>query len=116
MWYKCVLVVDVGGSGCLPGQFLCGDGKCVDRSAICNGYYDCIDAADERDCSEFHFIAHSETLNNVFELNPFTLDIALINHPIPTIIFSLLLYLIINFLICECILINVYIVYEDGTK
>ena len=64
------MVVDVGGSGCLPGQFLCGDGKCVDRSAICNGYYDCIDAADERDCSEFHFIAHSETLNNVFEFNP----------------------------------------------
>ena len=44
---------DLGPSGCLPGQFLCGDGKCVDRSAICNGVYDCIDAADERDCSEF---------------------------------------------------------------
>ena len=49
----CILIINVGSPGCLPGQFLCGDGKCVDRSAICNGYYDCIDAADERDCSEF---------------------------------------------------------------
>ena len=53
----------LGPSGCLPGQFLCGDGKCVDRSAICNGFYDCIDAADERDCSElakkcFYVFAH----------------------------------------------------------
>ena len=49
----CILVVNLGSPGCLPGLFLCGDGKCVDRSAICDGYYDCIDAADERDCSEF---------------------------------------------------------------
>ena len=53
LFMTCILVVNLGSPGCLPGQFLCGDGKCVDRRAICDGYYDCNDAADERDCSEF---------------------------------------------------------------
>ena len=38
-------------SGCYPGQFQCGDGSCVDQSRICDGRFDCVDAADERDCS-----------------------------------------------------------------
>ena len=67
----CILIINVGSPGCLPGQFLCGDGKCVDRSAICNGYYDCIDAADERDCSELqlHLKSHliTKTLTSQFE-------------------------------------------------
>ena len=46
-------LVNAGSSDCRPGQFLCGDGKCVDPNTICNGQYDCIDAADERDCGEF---------------------------------------------------------------
>ena len=57
-------IVNLGGSGCLPGQFLCGDGKCVDRDKICNGYYDCIDAADERDCSELEDISITNQHNN----------------------------------------------------
>ena len=35
---------------CRPGQFKCGDGSCVDEYKICDGEFDCIDAADERDC------------------------------------------------------------------
>ena len=36
---------------CRPGQFRCGDGRCVDESKICDGEFDCVDAADERDCA-----------------------------------------------------------------
>ena len=35
---------------CRPGQFRCGDGVCVDEDRICDGEFDCVDAADERDC------------------------------------------------------------------
>ena len=48
---------------CKPGQYQCGDGKCVDRDAICNGVYDCVDAADERDCSKL--------LSKLFSLKKF---------------------------------------------
>ena len=38
---------------CRAGQFQCGDGKCVNSEDICDGKYDCVDAADERDCSKY---------------------------------------------------------------
>ena len=41
-------------TGCRAGQFRCGNGACVDRDRICNGEYDCVDAADERDCSKLN--------------------------------------------------------------
>ena len=31
-------------------MFKCGDGRCVKPAKICDGKFDCIDAADERDC------------------------------------------------------------------
>lgn len=38
---------------CQSGQFQCGNGLCVDGSKICDGIYDCVDAADERDCGNY---------------------------------------------------------------
>ena len=42
-------LVSISGT-CRPGQFKCGDDSCVDEYKICDGEFDCIDAADERDC------------------------------------------------------------------
>ena len=39
--------------GCKSGQYQCGDGNCVNKNQICDGKYDCVDWADERDCSKF---------------------------------------------------------------
>ena len=41
--------------GCKPGQYQCGDGNCVNKNQICDGKYDCVDWADERDCSKFWY-------------------------------------------------------------
>ena len=36
---------------CRPDQFICPEAKqCVDRSALCDGRFDCADGADERHC------------------------------------------------------------------
>ena len=39
--------------GCKSGQYQCGNGNCVNKNQICDGKYDCVDWADERDCSKF---------------------------------------------------------------
>lgn len=36
----------------IPGNFMCGDGKCVPGSYQCNGQPDCFDKSDERGCRE----------------------------------------------------------------
>ena len=33
-------------------MFKCGDGRCVSPDKICDDKFDCIDAADERDCGK----------------------------------------------------------------
>ena len=34
-----------------PGHFCCDDGTCVDSQTVCNGYADCEDGSDERNCT-----------------------------------------------------------------
>jgi len=38
---------------CGPEQIVCGDGSCVNSNRVCDGYFDCIDGKDERDCGMF---------------------------------------------------------------
>ena len=51
-WMVIVVVNVVARVGCRAGQFRCGTGDCVDAETICDGKFDCLDAADERDCSK----------------------------------------------------------------
>ncbi|XP_069029919.1 low-density lipoprotein receptor-related protein 3 isoform X1 [Embiotoca jacksoni] len=41
----------LGQSSCQSDEFLCGNGKCLPRSWMCNGQDECGDATDERSCS-----------------------------------------------------------------
>jgi hypothetical protein len=36
---------------CHPSQFLCNEGKCIDRVEVCDGTPQCKDAFDELGCS-----------------------------------------------------------------
>lgn len=36
---------------CEFGQFQCPDHRCIDASYVCDGDQDCVDGADEHDCS-----------------------------------------------------------------
>ena len=38
---------------CLPGQFACSDGSCIDILLLCDGNNDCADKSDEANCGEF---------------------------------------------------------------
>ncbi|CAG2063392.1 unnamed protein product [Timema podura] len=37
-------------SNCLPTEFMCGEGVCIDSKQHCDNYYDCRDFSDEQNC------------------------------------------------------------------
>lgn len=41
-------------SECEEGQFRCSNGICISESERCNGYQECLDGTDEKDCRECH--------------------------------------------------------------
>jgi len=45
-----VCVVSVGDSQCKPLEFACKNGRCIDLRKKCDGYNDCGDTSDERNC------------------------------------------------------------------
>nr|CAD7195790.1 unnamed protein product [Timema douglasi] len=42
-------VVSLSGN-CLPTEFMCGEGVCIDSKQHCDNYYDCRDFSDEQNC------------------------------------------------------------------
>ena len=37
--------------GCLPNEFACKNGECINQTLMCDGVFDCQDASDEETCS-----------------------------------------------------------------
>ena len=60
-------------------MFKCGDGRCVKPDKICDGKFDCIDAADERDCGRL-FLCHPILIQFISDQLPIIFQICVLRR------------------------------------
>ena len=60
-------------------MFKCGDGRCVKPDRICDGKFDCIDAADERDCGRL-FLCHPILIQFISDQLPIIFQICVLRR------------------------------------
>ena len=51
-----IYFIDAEMIGCLPSQFECSDGTCLDEDDVCDNDLDCPIGEDELDCGKVYFV------------------------------------------------------------